>query len=855
MLELLRTISLRHVAESRLRSLLVVFGIALGVATLVATIAVNRSILGAFGELVSRVAGKADLVLTNGEAGVPAELVEVIHGVEGVAHVAGTLEITTRLDGAGGPLLVLGVDFLGDHHFLPMTVKGGDDVVEDPFAFVNDPRAILVSEALAKELGASVGAEVKLLTPDGFTPFVVRGVLADEGVASSFGGRVALMFTEAAQLAFGRGERLDRVEIARAEGVDVSVLEARVRDALRGVGRVERPGSRTSHLEAVIAPIARGLAIGGALALAVGMFIIYNAVSVSVAQRQREIGTLRAIGVTRRMVMMLFATEAMVLSVAGGLVGVLLGRGLADLALAQATPSISRFYAPIRPAEPAITLELALLGILAGVVTTLVAAYFPARAAANVDPVEPLRGATRRLDGAHLPHRKLLALGALFLVPAVITARIPEVVTSFASLFFVLGAGLLAVPAVLRGLRSALAGPAERLLGLPGRLAVDNAERSLGRSALTVGALMTSVCSSVSVGSWGVSLERSMHEWLEHALPADFYITSGSFIADQQNVPFKPEALERLAGIDGVHLVYPVRIINVDVGDKRVQLVTAEMKHHYAELKRKGMSGRPPIDGPKEIDVAFLQTTPSVVLSENAAHRLHLGAGDTIELDTTTGKRRFVVHAVVVDYTSDLGVVLIDRRWYHEYWQDYLVDTIDIFVDEGADRAKIAATVRERLGGGATLFVVTAADVKDEIRNVIDQTLSVFRSTDLLALMVAILGVIGTMFAAVLDRVREIGVLRAIGATRAQVVRSVVAEAGFLGFVAALTGLVTGVPMGFVFVTVVGRVGTGWRIDYSFPFQGALTIALLVIVTAALAGLFPGRRAANLDVPEALSWE
>jgi putative ABC transport system permease protein len=244
-----------------------------------------------------------------------------------------------------------------------------------------------------------------------------------------------------------------------------------------------------------------------------------------------------------------------------------------------------------------------------------------------------------------------------------------------------------------------------------------------------------------------------------------------------------------------------------------------------------------------------------VILGENAARKLGLRAGDVLELVTKRGLQRFEVYAVVVDYTSDQGACLIDRRWYLEYWQDDMVDTVDVFLEKGADLGTARDAIKRALGGGDTLFVVSAAEVRDEIGSVITQALQVFSSTDLLALMVAILGVIGTMFAAVIDRIREIGVMRAIGATRRQVELQVMLEAGFLGLAAALAGILAAVPMGIVFVRVLGLVGTGWHVDYIFPAAKATRIALLVVAAALLAGVLPGRRTSKMAVTEALAYE
>lgn len=855
MFSLLREVSLRHLLHSPMRTLLVLFGIGLGVAMLVATTAVNRSLVGAFTETVGRVAGKADLVVTNGDVGVPSELVEAILGTKGVAHAAGTLEVVTRQPGGDGPLLVLGVDFLGDRYFLPYKASEGEDAVEDPLELINDPSGILVSRKLATRQKLELGGTLALVTGAGTKDFRIRGILEDEGPTAAFGGQVAVMYSDALMLSFGRGERVDRIEVAAAPGVAPSDLQVVLQTLVDGRGRVERPEGRAQHLAGILGPLEAGIQVAGLIALLVGMFLIYNAVSVAVAQRRREIGILRAIGVSQGRVVATFSLEAGILGFFGSLFGLLLAHGLAQLALDQTTGNVSQFYAPIQPPPPQITLDLGVWGVAAGMFATLIAAYLPARAAAQVDPVETLRRArTSASARRRLPHRRLLLLGALALIPAFVTAWLggQVLVLGFVSLGFFVAAATLFVPSFVVLFRAVLAGPFERLLGIPGRLAVDNVERSLERSVLTVAALMVSVASGVCIASWGQSLETSMMDWVEQSVPADVLITAGSPLADQHNVPFRPDMMERLHTIPGVQVVQPARIINQEVGPVRLQLLSLNTDRYLAQQARRGRQlkyteGR--------VEVGEMLAAPRIMLSENGAHKLKKRPGDTVEIDTPTGRHAFEVRAVFVDYTSDQGLGFIDRRWFQEYWQDDLVDSMDLYLANGADVDQVVAEVKRRFGDDRALFITPAAKLREEIRRVVSQSLAILKSTDFITLSVALLGVIGTMLAAVIDRIREIGVLRAVGATRRQVAISVVTEAGFLGLASALTGLLLGVPMGLVFVRTVALASTGWHVDYSFPVIAAARVALTVVVTAALAGLLPGRRAAEMDVTEALAYE
>ena len=851
---LLHLVALRRAALSPLRASLVVFGVALGVSALVATLAVNASILGAFRGLVVQLSGGADRVITGGEVGVPGELLEELAAVPGVAHVAGRLEIVTQSPKVRGPILVLGIDFFGDTHFLPTKPeRDEDDPLLDPLSFANDPQAILLSPALAKAAGAEVGDPFPLLGPDGELGLVVRGLLRDEGLAAAFGGQAAVMSLEAADLAFDRKGRLDRIDVAAAPGTALEALDRALTEQLAGRGRLDTPDQRAGHLEAMFAPTKEGLALAGFIALLVGVFLIYNTVSVSVAERRSEIGVLRALGLSRGGVLALFLLEATALGALGALLGLPLGRALAELSLTQTAEGASRFYAPIRPDAPELTPAIIAAGLGLGLLATVLAALGPARAAARVEPIEAMRGTAARTTRAPAIG-KLACIGlGLFLAGGALT-RIEDPRAAYAALFLLVAGALAETPALLLLLRRLLLRPVEALLGVPGRLALDNAERTLAQSAVTAGALLTAVAASVCVLTWGRSLESAMFGWLSDALPADLYVAAGSPLGDQHGVPFGPRVLERLEGLPGVIGRSPARVVDLDVGARRVYLRAFDTDAHFAARARRGQ-GSGFSAGPARLEPGELAAERRVVLSENGAARLDKGLGDVLELTTPSGPRRYQVYALVPDYASDLGFVLMDRRWFLEDFGDDKIDLVALYLAEGADLEATAREARARLGGGDLLFVLSAAELRREIEQALAQFLAVFRAVEVIALVVALLGVLGTMLAVVLDRVREIGVLRALGGTRGQVAALFGAEAAFLGLAAALGGALAGVPMGLVFVRVLGALSTGWRVPYVFPGSDALRVGLAVVALAALAGWLVGRRAARLELPRALGWE
>jgi putative ABC transport system permease protein len=851
---LLREISFRHLRFSPLRTSLVVIGIALGVCMLCAVLATNNSLVAAFEDMVDRVAGKADLTVAGSDTGIPSSLTGDIADVEGVEHAAAMLEVNTRsADGKGGSLLVLGVDFLGDTFFLPFAQEGKAGVVDDPLAFVNDPTAILVSKKLAADRGLKVGSELPLVTTGGVTNFYVKGLLDDKGPAASFGGQVVVMFIDAAQVSFSRGYAVDRIDVSVVPGTDPKEVKQRIEKLVAGKADVEEPQGRTRRLVGALWAFRNGLNMSGGISLGVGMFLIYNAVSISVAQRRKEVGTLRALGVTRQSMVRLFCGEALVMAVLGTALGLLLARGLSRMVLTSVHSTVDRFLVPIHAKDPEITSGVLLVGIAAGLLTTLVAAYFPARAASKVDPAESLRASRASALSRRLPTKKMALWGLFVLGAAAVPAGLGgELNGYFAGMILMLGAPLF-VPLIVKGLRRLLLVPVERFAGIPGRLALDNAERALGRSAMTVVALMLAVALSLSVGSYATSFESSLMQWVDNAIPADASITAGSPLLDRRHMPFGTSTLEKLEETPGLTGFNPIRSITIDHHGRRMVLQANDTALLHRETVRKH-KGRILVEGPDMTEAALLEK-PRVMISENLASSEKLHPGDTITLNTTSGPRPFEVYNVVVDYSSDQGWMMIDRKWFHEYWQDELSDSIDLYFEDGVDHENVMNVVRGRLGGTHDLFVSPHERLRDEMRSAALSVFAYAKAPELISLIVAIMGVIGTMLAAVLDRIREIGMLRAIGATRQQVTLSLMWEAGFLGFSAACSGITFGIPLGLVLIKVVGIATSGWALPYYFPYDTALRVTGLVVAAALLAGFFPGTRAARLDVKEALAFE
>ena len=378
--------------------------------------------------------------------------------------------------------------------------------------------------------------------------------LKSEGPAATFGGQVVVMFVDAAQVSFARGYSVDRIDIVVKKGADLQKVKASIAKLIKGRAQVEEPRGRTQRLVASLWAFKNALNMSGIVSLWVGMFLIYNAVSVSVAQRRREVGILRALGVEKGRMVQLFCLEALVMAVIGVTLGLILAQQLAHFALASVQSTVNRMYLPSELPSASLNADIALAGVIAGTFTTLVASYGPARATSRVDPAEALRSskssAMLRQD-QHLQarrHRPLDRARSRFLP----MSWGGEGNGYLGCAILMLGLTML-VPLAVKGLRSIGVGLAERVMGIPGRIALDNVERSLGRSSVTVVALMLAVGMSMTVGAYANAFQQSISEWSNDAFPADAWITAGSPLLDRHHVPFSMTRDGQAARREGHH--------------------------------------------------------------------------------------------------------------------------------------------------------------------------------------------------------------------------------------------------------------------------------------------------------------
>ncbi len=854
MWSLLRLISLRHIFGSPLRSLLTLVGVSVGVATLVGIAAINRSVMDAFRSTIDKVAGKADLTVAAETSGFPENLLDTVRAVPGVLHAAGGISLVAPVkDAPGESMYVMGVDLLDDGFF--RTYEGVDtDVAKlaDDLEFLNSTDRLLLSDRYAREHNLKTGDTIELVTADGAKPFIIHGLLKETGPLKAFGGSVAVMFFGSLQEAFSRGRNLTRIDVAIDPVVGLEAMKERLQKAVGPSIEVDSPDRRGQAVQTMVRSFQLGLNLGSGVALLVGVFLVYNTVSISVVQRRREIGTLRALGATKRRIRALFALEASLFGAVGSVLGIPFGVLMGKAAIGTVADSISEIYVKVNTKDIQLGTTEIVVGLTMGILGSIFAALRPSWIASAVQPIEALR--KDAAIGAGAVHIKSwpIALGVLLLLVVYPTTQIPPPLENFplggyASIFFILMGVTLLAPLVLRWLNYPYRGPSEFLFGVSGRLAADNFARAPVRTAVPVSALSIGVAMAVTLSGFIGSFQESADRWISQAVPADLFVTSSAKLAGIQNQPMQVKLGEELATIPEIERIDPVRLLQHDVLGLRIFIIALSQDIYATRGKPLILEGELPNLAQREAG--------SVIISENLARRRNLSVGSHFPVKTPTGEHTYTVNAIIVDYTSDQGSVIVDRDIFVKQFQTDQVDTFHVYLRNRETLEQTREAITKKFGNRFNLFVLSNAELRDEARKLLSSAFSITYAMEAVAVMLALLGIINTLLAAVLDRTREIGLLRAVGADRQHIIKLFAAEAGLIGLTGSVLGLILGGVIGYIVTKVVGVQATGWNFPYAYPWTTALQMLVVATSAAVVSGLYPARRASRLDVVEALAYE
>lgn len=860
-------LALRHYRAHPWQAGLALLGIALGVAVLVSIEAANGSALAAFRLSTEAVTGRATDQITGSTAGVPEDLFARLRLEAGIRPstpvVEGRVEVRLLPGAVAAPgelppsLRLLGLDPLTDGDF--RSYLGGPAAADlDLAAFMTRPGAVVMEEEAATARGLEIGDRipVRAAQRDGSLELVGLFAVNEDSTRRALTD-LAIADLATAQEVLGLVGRLTRIDLILSR--EAAADRQTVRRMLPAGLTLESAGSRVETAAEMTRSFRLNLRALSLLALFCGAFLIYNTMTFSVLQRRHELGTLRALGVTRGEILRAVLLEAGLVGLAGTAIGVPAGLGLADGLLGQVTQTINDHYFVVSVSRLELAPSVLATGAILGVLGSMAGALAPALEAVRAAPRASLQrseleGRTHRA----VPRATVAGLfatasgGVLLLAPGPLAAGF----LGFFLLLLGLACFLPLATLVLVRLLTPIAG---LLAGNLGRMAARAVGASLSRTGIAIAALTIAVSVSVGVGLMIESFRTTVDRWLVASLPADLYVSPEAEASDRFSVRppgLEPELVAAIEELPGVAAVNTVRQIEVELEAGGTRAPTRLLAYR---LDAEGRGAIQLKEGEAAAAWAAVDSGSGVIVSEPLAYRRGIRRGDQVTLATPAGERRFEVAAIHYDYASERGAVLLADDLYERLWGDRLTTAASIYLAPGADADRTADAVRalaQRPDSAATpssrVLVRSNAAILERSLEVFDRTFVVTRVLRLLALLVAAVGVLSALTALQLERAREIGVLRATGLTPGQVWGLVAAETGIMGLISGLLALPFGWLIAVVMVQVINRRSFGWTMELS-PEPAALAAALLLALTAALvAGLYPAWRMSRLSPALAL---
>lgn len=847
---ILRALVVRPILREKFRTVLTVLGIAVGVAVVVAIQLANQSALRAFRESVDAIAGRANHMIVP-DAGTLDEnvLLELQPLWASGVRFAPVIDVEGLIEPAQTPVRILGVDLLSDLHF--RDYRYAKIVVSDQapalktYLALFQPDSIVLPAPFAREHGLTLGSKVRMNVLGRRSTLTLRGILEARGPATAFNGAIVICDISVAQRNFGLTGKLSRIDLLVPD--DALLNRIRVPEGVR----IERPSRRNERVEKMLRAFRVNLFALAGVALLVGMFLVYNTVLISILRRRKDVGVLKTLGASPGQIFAAFLSEGLIFGLAGSILGLALGVALATAILGFVGRTIDTLYVKTAPQAIELTPGVVALGFAVGVALSLVSALQPAREASRLRPTAMIRaGLQQRVE-----QRGGLALAAaISFILAAIASRLPPIgglaLAGYLAVLFVVAAFSLLAPAILRTTAAMLSPLLVRMFGVVGRLAAVSLPASLRRTSIAAAALAIATGMMVAVALMVGSFRETVRIWVDQTVQSDLWLRPMKGLSNAPAAMF-PDAisadLRRLPFVDAFDRI---RVRDVLYGDSLVMLTAGEFDVAARKADMKMVV-------PRNANEALLQAhgEGGVFVSETFSLKFGKRAGDRIEIPTPRGKLRVPIRGIYRDYSNDRGVIVIDRKAYAAAFDDDTSNTIVVYLKPGVPLDHARRELERTLGPKYGAFVVTNAEIRRQVMTIFDQTFRIVYALLGVAIVVAVLGIVNTLSALILERTRELALLRVNGLSANQLRTMLVLESVILGVSSTATGLVMGYALSWILIYVINRQSFGWTIDFHTP--GALIAASLAatLLAAALAGLAPARLANRIHVASAIKSE
>ncbi len=838
--------SLRYWNRHRFLTLLNLLGIGLGVAVFLSIQIVNRSALHAFQASVDLVAGKASLELHGDGVPFDESVLPLVRQMPGIRASTPIVEEVCLFDDFPGEYLhLVGVDIFSNAPFRTFELKGASGQAIDGYEFITEPNVLAITRSLAERLGIHAGDNIRLRSREGVRLFKAAFLLefTDEAVGAD--EHIAVMDIAHVQENFGQVGKLSRIDVLLNPGNNLHEAEKTLRQKLPSSILIQTPDRRGEPIEKMLGAFQLNLTALSLIALLVGLFLIYNTVSAAVIRRRMEIGLLRSLGATPPQIQRLLLAESLLLGLLGGAFGVGIGLLLAQQMIGIASRSITSLYLLVHIGDLALTpdLLLAAFGITWGGV--LLAAWIPSREASRIPVVEALQPGFLS-DASALTTGRWLCVGIGFFILSATFAQASFhwPILSFVSALTLLLGSAFCVPALSKVFVTRVS-----LTSFSGQFILRSFLRSLHRNSVTIAALVTALAMTIGLAVMVHSFRKTVEVWLDQSVKADLFISSTANLVVGHKEVLRPEVETEISKIPEIAAWDSYRELKITYANRPVKL--ASIRFPVAAQYNRLVF----LEGTGNEILTKAAGTDSVCVSEAFSRKFKAPVGSTVPLITPSGEKSFRVAGVFYDYTTEFGLILMDRMTYQRHWKDPFDNSLALYAKPGVPVETLQKAIRERLTPLGSYLIFSNRELRNQVFRIFDQTFALTEVLRTVALLVSALAVALGQIILTAERQREIALLQAAGAQRTQIHRLLAGEAGLIGIIASLIGLPIGLLLAAILCFVINIVYFGWTIRWDLPWDLLLSLPPAVIVVAILSALIPARRVTRESIAERMKME
>ncbi len=832
---------LRPLAREPIRAALTVFAVALGVGVVIAIDLAGQAAAGSFHSSLESLTGKSDLVIT-GTGGLDEKLLGRLVQLPYALDFAPRIEDFASVSGKGEALPFIGLDLIGEREEAGAE-KGSLNASEQLFA--GHPIW------MGRSLGFHRGDHVELLINDAMHLFTVAGVL--NGRNGEVGeNNVIVADIGLAQMVTGKIGRLDSIDVRLPPDHSLDYWRSVIQRHVPPSVSVSPQGARTDENRKMLAAFRWNLHVLSYIALAVGAFLIYNTISVSVARRRTEIGIVRALGATRAMIRNGFIAEALFFAVTGSLLGLVIGRVMALGAVRLIGGTVESLYVSSHPAPITLTLASVITGIALGTGVSMLAALAPAMEASRVAPVEAMaRG--RQEYVVSMRSRRALLWALLMLIAAATLSQLPAIggqpVFAYGAVLLLIAGTVTLIPKIVTFFATSVNQVIEKLLGVEALLAMRSLRGSLGRTSVLTAALATAVAMTASVGIMVGSFRETVWLWMNDQLKADFYLRPAGSSSADRHPTMSADLADRIERLAGVAAVDRFRAYPIFYQGLPATLGGGETSKIQSSASTRFLRGED-----RDEILSRLPMGDYAVVSEPFANKHNVHVGSTLALPLGGAVRKFRVLGMYYDYSTERGFIILDRHTLLKYLPDREVSNLAVYLKPGADPNVVRREIDGVIGHHA-VFVFANSTLRRGALEVFDRTFRITYALEAVAVIVAVMGIAGALLAMVIDRRREFALLRFLGGAQPQIRRIILCEAGLLGLLANGIGLILGTLLSLILIFVINKQSFGWTIQFHWPVALLLAALTGVYIATVLAGLYPARIAIRMNPIEVIHEE